>query len=347
MDLARRDPRYLEELAAHHVGGHLKVAPEHVDPTALALMKKPAQRTSRSSRASSRPPRRGGQGAVPRPLLHREPPRLDRRGDDRARGLPEAQRLPAAPGAGLHPRADGPRDLHVLHGPRPLHDEAGRRRARELHDRKMQRALMQFFKPENYFEAAPRAARTRAARDLIGDGCDALIPATPPREAIEARRAAARDARADRGGIGPGPGRLPPRPAASKGRRLPPWPGDWPWPHVRPRRFPRLRRVTVGGCFPTARRRWFQRHSAVVSTARRRWFPLHFHIRSPRLRLGSQDHRLGSQDHRLGSQGYDAGLSERRYWTRAQRSLSGRCRHAGMAPRPLVIFQKISPSASS
>jgi uncharacterized radical SAM protein YgiQ len=41
MDLARRDPRYVRELAAHHVGGHLKVAPEHTDPHTLALMKKP------------------------------------------------------------------------------------------------------------------------------------------------------------------------------------------------------------------------------------------------------------------------------------------------------------------
>ncbi|MFM9024208.1 MAG: YgiQ family radical SAM protein, partial [Planctomycetaceae bacterium] len=42
MDLARRDPEYLQELAAHHVGGHLKVAPEHTDPEVLRLMKKPS-----------------------------------------------------------------------------------------------------------------------------------------------------------------------------------------------------------------------------------------------------------------------------------------------------------------
>ena len=41
MDLARRDPEYLRELAEHHVGGHLKVAPEHTDPDVLDLMKKP------------------------------------------------------------------------------------------------------------------------------------------------------------------------------------------------------------------------------------------------------------------------------------------------------------------
>jgi len=58
--------------------------------------------------------------------------------------------------------------------------------ARNLRDRKLQRALMQFFKPENDFlvrEALVQAGRT----DLIG-GCEGLIPANPPKEAIEARR---------------------------------------------------------------------------------------------------------------------------------------------------------------
>jgi hypothetical protein len=58
--------------------------------------------------------------------------------------------------------------------------------ARNLKDRKLQRALMQFFKPENYFEV--RDALIQAGRgDLIG-GCEGLIPANPPKEAIEARR---------------------------------------------------------------------------------------------------------------------------------------------------------------
>jgi|GEM_PF-1942096 len=60
--------------------------------------------------------------------------------------------------------------------------------ARGMRDRKMQRALMQFFKPENYFTV--REALIEAGRaDLIG-GCEGLIPAQPPKEAIEARRQA-------------------------------------------------------------------------------------------------------------------------------------------------------------
>lgn len=64
--------------------------------------------------------------------------------------------------------------------------------ARAMHDRKLQRALMQFFKPENYF--AVREALIQAGRtDLIGSGCDCLIPANPTKEAIEARRRRAND----------------------------------------------------------------------------------------------------------------------------------------------------------
>jgi hypothetical protein len=69
---------------------------------------------------------------------------------------------------------------------KPVHIALG------LHDRKLQRALMQFFKPENWFTV--REALIQAGRqDLIGSGCDCLIPIHPPREAIEARRKAAND----------------------------------------------------------------------------------------------------------------------------------------------------------
>jgi hypothetical protein len=65
--------------------------------------------------------------------------------------------------------------------------------ARQLRDRKRQRALMQFFKPENWFTV--REALIQAGRqDLIGSGCDCLIPAQPPREALEARRKQANEA---------------------------------------------------------------------------------------------------------------------------------------------------------
>lgn len=40
-DLAVRSPEYIRELAMHHVGGYLKIAPEHTEPGPLAHMMKP------------------------------------------------------------------------------------------------------------------------------------------------------------------------------------------------------------------------------------------------------------------------------------------------------------------
>ena len=40
-DLAVRSPEYVKELATHHVGGYLKIAPEHIEEGPLAKMMKP------------------------------------------------------------------------------------------------------------------------------------------------------------------------------------------------------------------------------------------------------------------------------------------------------------------
>jgi hypothetical protein len=58
--------------------------------------------------------------------------------------------------------------------------------------RKMHRALMQFFKPANYF-VVREALIEAGLKDLIA-GCDGLIPDQPPKEAIEAMRREANQA---------------------------------------------------------------------------------------------------------------------------------------------------------
>jgi len=40
-DLAVKSPEYVKELTQHHVGGHLKIAPEHICPGPLSKMLKP------------------------------------------------------------------------------------------------------------------------------------------------------------------------------------------------------------------------------------------------------------------------------------------------------------------
>ena len=187
MDLARRDPEYLRELAEHHVGGHLKVAPEHTDPDVLDLMKKPPATDyvefDKAFRAASR---RVGKRQYTVPYF-----------------------IASHPGSGLSEMIDlalflkrngykpdqvqdfipSPFDIaacmyHTGRDPmtgKPVTVTKG------LRNRRMQKALLQFFKPENYFEV--RKALEHAGRqDLMGSGCDSLIPDRPPQEALNKKR---------------------------------------------------------------------------------------------------------------------------------------------------------------
>jgi len=187
MDLARRSPRYIRDLTRHHVGGHLKVAPEHSDPTVLARMRKPGTNDfEKFAEAFLAESKKAGKEQYLVPYF-----------------------IAGHPGSDLHAMIDlaiflkknGYRPDQVQDFiPAPLDvatamyhtgiDPFTRKPvfiARHLRDRKLQRALMQFFKPENYFEV--RKALLQAGRsDLVGDGRDALIPANPPPEAIRARR---------------------------------------------------------------------------------------------------------------------------------------------------------------
>jgi uncharacterized radical SAM protein YgiQ len=193
MDLARLSPEYMSELARHHVGGRLKVAPEHVSPRVLAAMKKPALDTFEDfARIFEEESKKAGKRQFLAPYFIAGHPGSD---------------LNAAIELAVYLKRNGCKPDQVQDFiPAPL-DIAGAMYytgkdpmtgaelpvARNMRDRRAQRALSQFFKPENYFEV--REALLKAGRkDLIGNGRDALIPAEPPRAALEARRE-----KADRG----------------------------------------------------------------------------------------------------------------------------------------------------
>jgi len=193
MDLARRSPEYMRELAAHHVGGHLKVAPEHTDPEVLALMKKPdAEDFEKFGHEFEEASRRVGkkQFLVPYFIASHPGSTLDSM-IDLALFLKRNHYQPDQ----VQDFIPSPFDIaacmyHTGLDPftkKPVHI------AKHLNDRKLQRALLQFFKPENYFEVR-RALEQAGRSDLIGDGCDALIPARPPKPALDRRRKRANDA---------------------------------------------------------------------------------------------------------------------------------------------------------
>jgi radical SAM superfamily enzyme YgiQ (UPF0313 family) len=187
MDLAQKSPEYMAELAAHHVGGHLKVAPEHTDSHVLRVMKKPDvsdfQRFARAFRQASDD---AGKKQYVVPYFIASHP-----GSDLGAMIDLAVFLKQN---GYRPDQvqdfiPAPFDIATAIYYTGIDPFTGEEVyvARGLRDRKMQRALMQFFKPENYFML--REALLKAGRgDLVGNGCDCLIPAHPPKAAIEARR---------------------------------------------------------------------------------------------------------------------------------------------------------------
>ncbi len=188
MDLAQLSPEYVSELATHHVGGHLKVAPEHADDSVLGLMKKPsienfgvfADQFNKASKAAKKPK----QYLVPY-FIASHP------GSD----------LNAMIDLALFLKRNGYRPDQVQDFiPAPFdiatamyytgRDPFTKKEvtiAKNLNDRKLQRALLQFFKPENYFEVR-KALELAGRQELIGGGCEALIADYPPPEALRARR---------------------------------------------------------------------------------------------------------------------------------------------------------------
>jgi uncharacterized radical SAM protein YgiQ len=187
MDLARRDPEYLQELAEHHVGGHLKVAPEHTDPEVLKRMKKPVindyQSFDQAFQAASG--RVGKPKQVTVPYFIASHPGSDLNAMiDLALFLKRNGYRPDQ----VQDFIPAPFDIATCMYHTGLDPFSGEEVyvAKGMRDRKMQRALMQFFKPENYFEV--REALLKAGRgDLIGSGCEALIPSQPPKAALRAR----------------------------------------------------------------------------------------------------------------------------------------------------------------
>jgi radical SAM superfamily enzyme YgiQ (UPF0313 family) len=191
MDLAQKSPQYLVELARHHVGGHLKVAPEHTDSNVLRLMKKPdVDDFERFARAFKDASTRAGKKQYVVPYFIASHPGSDLNAMiDLALFLKRNGHRPDQ----VQDFIPAPFDIATCMYYTGMDPFTGQEVfvARHLRDRKLQRALLQFFKPENYFEV--RQALLSAGRgELIGSGCDCLIPATPPKAALEARMERAR-----------------------------------------------------------------------------------------------------------------------------------------------------------
>jgi len=196
MDLARFDDDYLEEMARHHVGGQLKVAPEHTSDKVLRLMKKPA--TSSFDEFAEKfqdASKRAGKEQYLIPYFIASHP---------GSGVEEMIELAVfLKQRGYRPRQvqdfiPAPMDIATCMYYTGLHPTTMKpvETVKKLKDREVQRALMQYFKPENYF-AVRKALIDAGKEELIGDGPMALISNSAPKEALAARRKAANARRGD------------------------------------------------------------------------------------------------------------------------------------------------------
>jgi uncharacterized radical SAM protein YgiQ len=200
MDLARRDEEYIRELAEHHTGGLLKVAPEHVDPHVLEKMKKPpVEEFLAFERAFRRAAADVGKEVFLVPYFMAGHPGCDldamiglalflKRTGYRPDKVQDFIPLPMDPATCMYYT-----ELDPANG-EPVYVAKGDRQ------RRLQRALLQFWKPENYADV--RESLEQAGRsDLIGDGPDCLISARPPR--TQKKPGAPRNAGRSSGGYRP------------------------------------------------------------------------------------------------------------------------------------------------
>ncbi|GAB6164951.1 YgiQ family radical SAM protein [Thermostilla marina] len=180
MDLAQKSPAYMSHLVRHHVGGHLKVAPEHCDADVLRLMKKPTIEDFEAfARKFQRLSKKAGKEQYLVPYFIAGFPGCDLQSMVR---LAEFLKRTGYRPEQVQDFLPGPFDIATCMYYTGIDPMTGRevyvpRGARE---RRLQRALLQFWMPENdrYVREALRlAGRT----DLIGDGPNCLVPSKPPR----------------------------------------------------------------------------------------------------------------------------------------------------------------------
>jgi uncharacterized radical SAM protein YgiQ len=179
MDLALRSKAYIGHLARHHVGGHLKVAPEHTDAAVLQLMKKP---TVAAFEAFVRRFAEASRGAGKRQYLL--PYFIAGHPGSDLRAMIDVALYLKRTGYRVEQVQDflpGPFDVATCMYHTGIDPMTGRSVyvPRGMRERRMQKALLQYAKPENY--RLVREALLQAGRsDLVGDGPECLIPTHPP-----------------------------------------------------------------------------------------------------------------------------------------------------------------------
>jgi uncharacterized radical SAM protein YgiQ len=174
-DLAERSPEYVKELAAHHTGGQLSVAPEHVSPRVLEKMKKPGiESYERFQNMFACASKEAGKEQYDIPYFISGHPgsALEdmvelalwlKKNGRRPRQVQDFIPTPMSMAACMYFTGIDPMKMEPVYT------------ARGLKEKRLQKALLLYWNPEHWEDA--REALTQAGRtDLIGHGASALVP---------------------------------------------------------------------------------------------------------------------------------------------------------------------------
>ncbi|MBL8958203.1 MAG: YgiQ family radical SAM protein, partial [Myxococcaceae bacterium] len=174
-DLAELSPEYVNELAAHHVGGQLSVAPEHVSPRVLEKMKKPGiesyERFQNMFACASKDAGKE-QYEIPYFISGHPGSTLEdmvelalwlKKNGKRPRQVQDFIPTPMSMAACMYFTGIDPLTMT------PVYTATG------LREKKLQKALLLYWNPEQW-ELAREALREAGRADLIGRGPQALVP---------------------------------------------------------------------------------------------------------------------------------------------------------------------------
>ena len=174
-DLALGSPEYIKELTTYHVGGHLKVAPEHTSKRVLDLMKKPEiEAFNKFKNSFDKFNRDCGKEQYIVPYFISSHPGSDlkdmidlalylKKNRFRLQQVQDFIPTPMTLATAMYYTGYDPITFNKVYC------------ARSVKEKRLQKALMRYHDPANYYlvkEALIQAGR----KDLIGYGKDKLIP---------------------------------------------------------------------------------------------------------------------------------------------------------------------------
>ncbi len=120
-DIAVEDPRYIKELAKYHVGGYLKIAPEHTEEGPLSKMMKPGMGSYyQFKELFDKYSKEAGKQQYLIPYFISAHPGTTDEDMIESGALGQRESLQARSGAELLPVAARQRHHHVLHGEKPV-----------------------------------------------------------------------------------------------------------------------------------------------------------------------------------------------------------------------------------